>query len=296
MFVNGLGYTLLLVDSQADSGMCVNGTVDLLVGRPFVKRFVLCYRTVVLSVLSATLVYCSQTIGRIKMNLGMGVGLGPGHIVLDPGLLPKRARPPIFGPYLLWPNGSMDQGARPKRHCVRWGPSSPPQKGDRASPNFWPLSCGQTAAWIKMPLGMAVGLGPGHIVLDEVLPKKEHRAPQFSAHVYCGQTAAWIKMPLGVKVGLVPRYIVLDGDPASLPKKGASSPQYSADVYCGQTAGWVNLDATWYDGRHRPGQQCVRCGPSFAPRAQPPALKTKIGPCHVVAKRLDGSRCHLVRR
>jgi len=62
-------------------------------GRPFLKRFALCYRSVVLSVLSVclsvTLVYCSQTVGRIKMKLGMQVGLGPGHIVLggDPGPL-----------------------------------------------------------------------------------------------------------------------------------------------------------------------------------------------------------------
>jgi len=27
-------------------------------------------------------------------------------------------------------------------------------------PIFGPLYCGQTAAWIKMPLGMEVGLGP----------------------------------------------------------------------------------------------------------------------------------------
>jgi len=33
--------------------------------------------------LSATLVYCGQTVGRIKMKLGMQVGLGPGHIALD---------------------------------------------------------------------------------------------------------------------------------------------------------------------------------------------------------------------
>ena len=33
--------------------------------------------------LSVTLVYCGQTVGRIKMKLGMQVGLGPGHIVLD---------------------------------------------------------------------------------------------------------------------------------------------------------------------------------------------------------------------
>jgi len=38
------------------------------------------------------------------MALGMEVGLGPGHIVLDgdPTPLPKKgAEPPIFGPFLL---------------------------------------------------------------------------------------------------------------------------------------------------------------------------------------------------
>jgi len=47
------------------------------------------------------------------MLLGMEVGLGPGDIVW--GLsspAPKEAQqPPIFGPCLLWPNGSMYQGA-----------------------------------------------------------------------------------------------------------------------------------------------------------------------------------------
>ena len=39
------------------------------------------------------------------------------------------------------------------------------QKGGGA-PNFWPISnCGQMAGWIKMPLGMDVGLGSGYIVL-----------------------------------------------------------------------------------------------------------------------------------
>ena len=43
-------------------------------GRPFVKRFALCYRSVVLvSVLSVTLVHCGQTVGRIKMKLSMQV-------------------------------------------------------------------------------------------------------------------------------------------------------------------------------------------------------------------------------
>ena len=40
-----------------------------------------CYRTVVR--LSVTLVYCGKTVGRIRMSLGMVVGLCPGHIVLD---------------------------------------------------------------------------------------------------------------------------------------------------------------------------------------------------------------------
>jgi len=54
-----------------------------MIGRPFVKRFALFYRTAVLSVcLFVTLVYCGQTVGWIKMKLGMQVGLGPGHIVL----------------------------------------------------------------------------------------------------------------------------------------------------------------------------------------------------------------------
>jgi len=35
--------------------------------------------------------------------------------------------------------------------------------------------CGQTARWIEMPIGIEVGLGQGHIVLDgdsAPLPKK----------------------------------------------------------------------------------------------------------------------------
>jgi len=73
-------------------------------GRPFVKRFTLCYRTVVcLSVLSVTLVYCGQTAEWIKMKLGTVVGgLGQGHIVLDGDPAPaKGAQPPIFGPSIV---------------------------------------------------------------------------------------------------------------------------------------------------------------------------------------------------
>ena len=58
--------------------------------------------------------------------------------------------------------------------------------------------CGQMVGWIKMKLGMEVGLGPSHIVLDgdPAPPSQKGHSPQFLAHVCCGQTARWIKMPL----------------------------------------------------------------------------------------------------
>jgi len=99
-------------------------------GRPFVKRFALCYQSVVcLSCLSVTLVHCGQMVWRIKMKLGMQVGLGPGHILLDETHLPspKWAQHPQFSAHIC---------------------------------------CGQMAAWIKMPLGMELGIGPGDFVLD----------------------------------------------------------------------------------------------------------------------------------
>ena len=110
----------------------------LIFGRPLVKRLVLCYGTVVLSVCPVCLVclfvcrwrWCTvvKRLDGSKMKLGWQVGLGPGHIVLD-------------------------------------GDPAPPRKGH--SPQFSAhVYCGQTAGWIKMPLGTEVRLGPGDIVLD----------------------------------------------------------------------------------------------------------------------------------
>ena len=48
------------------------------------------------------------------MALGMEVGLGPGHIVLDgdPDPLPKKGTEPQFlAHFLLWSNGLMQQDA-----------------------------------------------------------------------------------------------------------------------------------------------------------------------------------------
>jgi len=61
-------------------------------------------------------VHCGQTGGWIKMTLGMEVGIGPRHIVLDRDSAPlptkeDRIALPIFGPFLLWPNDWMHQDA-----------------------------------------------------------------------------------------------------------------------------------------------------------------------------------------
>jgi len=76
--------------------------------------------------------------------------------------------PPIFSPCLLWPKGWKDQDGtwhggrpRPRPHCVRWGLSPSPKKRGH-SPQFSVHAyCGQTAGWIKKPLGIIeVGLEP----------------------------------------------------------------------------------------------------------------------------------------
>ena len=83
------------------------------------------------------------------MSLGMEPGLGPGDFVLDGDPAPlsrKGAEPPspIFGPFLLWPNGWMHQDAtwygcrpQPRGLCVRWRHTTPPQKG-HGPPFFGP--------------------------------------------------------------------------------------------------------------------------------------------------------------
>ena len=79
-----------------------------------------------------------------------------------------------------------------------------------------------------------------------------------SCHVYpvlsvtlvcCGQTVGWIKMPLGMEVGVGSGHTVLDGDLALPP----------------------------------PPEKRSTAVPTFRPM-------------FIVVKRLDGSRCHLVRR
>jgi len=91
-------------------------------------------------------------------------------------------------------------------------------------PSVTLVYCGQTVVWIKMKLGMKVGLDPGHIVLNgDPAPLQKRGAqlpPEFSVHVYCGQTAdGCIRIPLDTEVDLGPGDIVLDKDPAPPSKR-----------------------------------------------------------------------------
>jgi len=127
------------------------------------------------------------------MLLGVKIGLDPSDIVLAMTLL-------LF----------LNKGQSPPKFSAH-------------------IYCVQTAAWIKMPLDMEVGLDPGRILLDgDPAPAPSERGhPQFSAHVCCGQTAGWIKMPLDKKIGLGTGRIVLHGDPGSSPsQKGYSTPGF----------------------------------------------------------------------
>ena len=91
-----------------------NNSNAIIFGRPFVKRFALCYRSVVcLSCLSVC---------------------------------------PVCDLRALWPNGWTDQDEtwhadRPRHwpHCVRWRPSCPSPKGAQP-PNFRPISV--SAKWL----------------------------------------------------------------------------------------------------------------------------------------------------
>ena len=145
--------------------------------------------------------YCGQMAGCIKMPLGMDVGLSPGDYVLDEGpvSLPKRGRsPPKFSAHVYcgqtagsikMPLG-MEVGFCPGDFVLDGDPAPLPNKGAEpgggAPARGWSAQfsahvyCGQTAGWIKMALGMEVGVGPGHIVLDgdrAPLPKKGTEPP-----------------------------------------------------------------------------------------------------------------------
>ena len=105
--------------------------------------------------LSVTFVHCGQTVRRIKTKLGMQVGLGPGHIVLDgvhgdPAPPPPKGHSPQFSAHLLRSNGCSLHGSRlslgmeiglVQATLCQMGTQDPfPKRGRSPLPNFWPIS------------------------------------------------------------------------------------------------------------------------------------------------------------
>jgi len=100
-------------------------------------------------------------------------------------------------------------------------------------------------------------------------------------------------MPLDMELGLGPDHIALDED--SVPPPSSTQPPPIFDRCVLWPNGWRDQEATWYGGRPRPRLQCVRWGPCFPHKgghSSPPTFR----PMSIVAKRLDGSGYHLVRR
>jgi len=138
---------------------------------------------------------------------------------------------------------------RPRRRCVRWGPSPRPQKG------------GGTLSLI---------VGPFLLWLNGCMH----------------QDAIWYEgRPQ-------PRDFVLDGNPAPSPKR--EPPIFGGCLL--RPNGCMDQDATWYGGRPQPRRHCVRWGPSFPSPTGAGAPFSNFWPMSIVAKRPDGSKCHLVRR
>ena len=74
------------------------------------------------------------------MPLGVEVGIGPSHIVLDGNPAPRAKRLTASNAFAV---------------CLRF-----------YKPQSMSIVHGQTATWIRMPLGTEVALGPGDIMLD----------------------------------------------------------------------------------------------------------------------------------
>ena len=68
-------------------------------------------------------------------------------------------------------------------------------------------------------------------------------------------------------------------------KKGQSPPIFNPCLLWPNS--WMDQDGTWHGGGHRSRPHCARWGPSSPPQ---------FLPISIVAKWLDASRCHLVRR
>ena len=108
------------------------------------------------------------------------------------------------------------------------------------------IYCGRMTAWIKMSLGMEVGLGLGDFAIDGDTaspPQKGGRDPQIFGPCLL-RPNGWMDEAGTWHGGRPqPRRLCVRWGPSSLPPKGgtATRPQFSAHFYCGQTAGCINM-------------------------------------------------------
>ena len=119
------------------------------------------------------------------MALGMDVVSRPHCTRWGPSFSPQKGQIPQFSPIFIVAK-RLDAprcqwyGGRPRRgHIVLDRDPAPPRKG-HSIPHFWAhVYCGQTAGWIRIPLGTEVGLDPGDIVLDgaQFPPRKGTQQP-----------------------------------------------------------------------------------------------------------------------
>jgi len=139
------------------------------------------------------------------------------------------------------------------------------------SPNFRPMSVvvRQMAGWIKMPIGMEVGLGLGDSVLDgdpappyHSSPKWGHN-PQLSAHVYYVRPNGWMDQDATCYGGRHrPRQLCVRWGPSWAPLERAQALHPIFGPCLLWPNGWIDQHATWYGGRPRPRRRFVRWGPS----------------------------------
>ena len=182
---------------------------------------------------------------------------------------PKKGgrTPQVFGPFLLWPNGWMQQdgtwyGGRPqpRRLCVRWGPRTPPPKKGGRAPNFPPTSIvtkrlhGSRCHWYEgRPRPTR---SPTLLDGDPAPPLLKGHSPQFSAKVRCGQKAGWTNMSLGVEASA---QATLCSMGTQLPPEKMAHPPIFGPCLLWPN-GWMDEDATWYGSRPRPRPHCIRRG------------------------------------
>ena len=159
--------------------------------------------------------------------------------------------------------------------------------------------CGQTAGWMKLVLGMEVGLIPGDCVGwgPRSPPQKVGGAPPQKKIGPCLlRPNGWINEAGTWHGGRPqPRRLCWMGTQFSSPKKGgAPSPIFGPFLLWPN--GSMHQDDTWYGCWPQRRGLCVRWRPSLLSPTKGAEPPPNFRPISIVPKRLDASRCHSVRR